>query len=76
MPPDTSHQKISADLPGKGKREGRKKGKMEERTFFFFFFLFFTGKKHFTPGKNLGKMTLPPLKNILLTPLARILTFE
>ena len=30
---------------------------------------FSTGKKHFTPGKNLEKMTLHPLKNIPLTPL-------
>ena len=30
---------------------------------------FSTGKKHFTPGKNSGKMTLPPLRNCPLTPL-------
>ena len=53
----------------------------ERRTYFFFFFFFccslfittengnfFTRKKHFTPEKS-GKMTLPPLKNIPLTPL-------
>ena len=44
-----------------------------ERTFFFFFCISLfktteicfgsTGKKHFTPGKNSGKITLPPLKN-------------
>ena len=28
-----------------------------------------TGKRHFTLGKNSGKMTLPLLKNIPLTPL-------
>ena len=56
--------------------------------FFFFFFCHFSKtlkfvlgltkwefsnrKKYFTPGKKLGKMTLPPLKNILLTPLAEL----
>ena len=56
-----------------------------ERTFFLFFAFHFskplkfvlgltkwefsTGKKHFTTGKKSGKMTLPPLKNIPLTPL-------
>ena len=30
---------------------------------------FSTGKKHFTPGKKSGKMTLPPQKNIPVTPL-------
>ena len=29
---------------------------------------FLPGKKHFTPVKNPGKITLPPLKNIPLTP--------
>ena len=29
----------------------------------------FYREKHFTPGKNSEKMTLPPLKNIPLTPL-------
>ena len=28
-----------------------------------------TGKKHFTPGKKSGKMTLPPQKNMPVTPL-------
>ena len=50
----------------------------EERTFFFLtmkFVLslpkceFSTEKKHFTLGKKSGKMTLPPVKNIPLTPL-------
>ena len=56
--------------------------------FFFFFFFFFhfwkrrkfvlpkwkfpTGKKHFTPGKKSGKMTLPPQKNMPVTPLMRV----
>ena len=44
----------------------------------FFFSLpkweFSTRKKHFTPGKKSGKMTLPPLKNISLTPLPLTLT--
>ena len=30
---------------------------------------FLLGKKHFTLGKKLGNVTLPPLKNIPLTPL-------
>ena len=30
---------------------------------------FSTGKRHFTPGKHSGKLTLPPLKIIPLTPL-------
>ena len=30
---------------------------------------FSTGKKHFTPGKKSGKMTLPPQKNMPVTPL-------
>ena len=30
---------------------------------------FSTGKKHFTPGKKSGKMTLPPQKNFPVTPL-------
>ena len=30
---------------------------------------FSTGKKHFTPGKNSGKMTLPPQKKFPVTPL-------
>ena len=30
---------------------------------------FSTGEKHFRPGKKSGKMTLPPLKNVLVTPL-------
>ena len=63
-----------------------KKLQNEERTSFFFFAFHFskslkfvlslskwefsTEKKHFTPGKKSGKMTLPPLKNILLMPLA------
>ena len=33
---------------------------------------FSTGKKHFTPGKKSGKMTLPPQKNMPVTPLRRI----
>ena len=31
---------------------------------------FSTGKKHFTPGKKSGKMTLPPQKNFPVTPWA------
>ena len=31
---------------------------------------FSTGKKHFTPGKKSGKMTLPPQKNMPVTPLS------
>ena len=63
----------------KGKVENWKwkEGKLpnEERTFFSFSFLglpklkFTTGKKHFTPGKKSGKMTLPPQKNYPVTPL-------
>ena len=30
---------------------------------------FSAGKKHFTPGKKSGKMTLPPQKNMPVTPL-------
>ena len=30
---------------------------------------FCTGKKHFTPGKKSGKITLPPQKNMPVTPL-------
>ena len=30
---------------------------------------FSTGKKHFTPGKKSGKMTLPTQKNFPVTPL-------
>ena len=30
---------------------------------------FSTGKKHFTPGKKSGKMTLPPQKNMPVTAL-------
>ena len=62
-----------------------KEGKLqnEERTFFFSFYFsnplkfvlgltkwkFSTGKKHFTPGKKSGKITLPPQKKIPGTPL-------
>ena len=50
---------------------------MRSGLFFFFFFLFqnhwnlcfFTGKSISCRGKKSGKMTLPPLKNIPLTPL-------
>ena len=31
--------------------------------------IFYGGKKHFTRGKKLGKMTLPPQKNFPVTPL-------
>ena len=56
--------------------------------FFFFFAFYFskplkfvlglpkwkfsTGKKHFTPGKKSEKMTLPPQKNLPVTPLYEI----
>ena len=33
---------------------------------------FSTGKKHFTPGKKSGKMTLPPQKSMPVTPLKKI----
>ena len=33
---------------------------------------FSTGKKHFMPGKKSGKMTLPPRKNMPVTPLSTI----
>ena len=32
---------------------------------------FSTGKKHFTPGKKSGKMTLPPQKIFPVTPLLK-----
>ena len=32
---------------------------------------FSTGKKHFTSGKKSGKMTLPPQKNMPVTPLVQ-----
>ena len=35
---------------------------------------FSTGKKHFTPGKKSGKMTLPPQKNVPVTHLLRCLS--
>ena len=56
----------------------------EDLFFFFFLFTFenyrnlfwiyqngnfLPGKKHFTPGKKSGKMTLPPQKNMPVTPL-------
>ena len=57
------------------------------RTFFFFLFTlkmmeislglpkleFFTGKKHFTSGKKSRKITLPPQKNMPVTPLCYII---
>ena len=110
-PPDTSHQEISANLPGKERQ--RKKGKMQKKEnrkreagklivrgkvtkwgedffllFFFFAFHFSkplkfvlglpkwefsTREKHFTLGKNSGKMSFPLLKHIPLTPLLTVL---
>ena len=34
---------------------------------------FSTGKKHFTQGKKSGKMTLPPQKNVPVTPLTTVM---
>ena len=34
-----------------------------------------TGKRHFTPGKKSGKMTLPPQKNFPVTPLVTMIFF-
>ena len=50
---------------GKLKMEGGKSSKMRRGPFFFLS----NGKKHFTPGKKSGKMTLPPQKNVNIMPL-------
>ena len=75
-------RKIEKREGRKLKMEGGKVTECEERTFFFsktteicfgstkMGIFFFTGKKHYTPGKKSGKMTLPHLKNFPLTPLS------
>ena len=80
VPPETSKWKIFADLPGK-KRQGkkvkwsRKEGNRKMEGFLFAVHFkkkqwnsFWFWKKHFTPGKKSGKMTLPLWKIFLLHP--------
>ena len=73
--PETSDREIFAYVSGK-KRQGKKgKGmkikkkrrKIEKEKVKNWEFS--TGKKHFTSGKKSGKMTLPPQKNMPVTPL-------
>ena len=70
------------------KIEGGKSSKMRRGLFFFFSLFTFSkrqkfvlglpkwkfsiGKKHFTPRKISGKMTLPPQKKFPVTPLSSI----